>query len=92
MFKCYNICIIYFSLGHKPWYPYDGHYNPIWFTPMFAPRNYRGHWKWCAADEWRKMLDAWVYFIFRIPGFTILKHTARNLGKELFIFVDSMII
>jgi len=60
---------------------------------MFAPRNYRGPWKWYAADEWRKMLDAWVYFIFRIPGFRIIRHTARNLGKgfyyTIYLLVDS---
>jgi len=55
---------------------------------MFFPRNYSGPWKWYAADEWRKMLDAWVYFIFRIPGFTVFRHTTRNLGKGFYYTYD----
>ncbi len=90
--KCCSYYNYIFSLGHKPWYPHDVHYKPIWFVPMFAPQNYRGPWKWYAADEWRKMLDAWVYFIFKIPGFRIFKTTTRNLGKHFFlrcIFLNS---
>jgi hypothetical protein len=78
---------IYNSQGYdRTWYPHDIHYNAIWeFVARFCPLNYRGAWLWYAADEWRKMFDAWVFFIFNIPGIEVFRTTTMGLGKLLFL-------
>jgi len=85
----YKICSYIFiylsSQGFRPWYPHDIHYNVIWeLVARFTPLNYRGAWLWYSADEWRKMFDAWVFFIFRIPGIEVFRTATMGLGKLLF--------
>jgi len=54
----------------------------IWeFVARFCPLNYSGAWLWYAADEWRKMFDAWVFFIFNIHGIEVFRTTTMGLGK-----------
>ena len=48
--------------------------------PQFRPENYHGNWMLGAADEWRKMLDAWAWFCFEMPGFIIVHTPDMGLG------------
>ena len=37
--------------------------------------------KYFANNEWNKMMDAWVYFCFKIDGFEIFLTKTKGLGK-----------
>jgi hypothetical protein len=71
--------------GAKCWCPDSPHYTHIWdMIPQFCPENYHGNWLLIASDEWRKMLDAWAWFCFQMPGFFIV-HTA-DMGLGIVVF------
>jgi hypothetical protein len=57
--------------------------------PQFCPENYHGNWMLAAADEWRKMLDAWAWFCFEMPGFFIVHTPDKGFGiyKPVFKYV-----
>ena len=52
--------------------------------PQFCPENYHGNWLLVAADEWRKMLDAWAWFCFQMPVFFIVHTPDMGLGILFF--------
>jgi hypothetical protein len=58
---------------------------------MFAPPNYHGARKGYAAVECRKMFDAWVSFIFKIPDFQVYTTTDMTLGMYYTTFIFSLI-
>ena len=39
-----------------------------------------------AADEWRKMFDAWSFFCFKIAGFEIVRTDRMGLGIVWVLF------
>ena len=54
--------------------------------PQFCLENYHGNWLLVAADEWRKMLDAWAWFCFQMSGFFIVHPPDMGLGIVFFMY------
>jgi hypothetical protein len=83
-----NICYNFIKRqGYKPWYRYDPNYNTIWeIVTMFARVRSHGRWSLYVADEWRKMFDAWAFFIFKIPGFMVFRTQLMGLGMFIYLY------
>ena len=77
-----NIIDINIRSGGRPWYPFDSNFSHKWDFPYaHCTDDYDGSIMYYAADEWRKMFDAWNFFCFKIPGFEIVRTPTMGLGS-----------
>lgn len=73
----------------KPWYRHDTNYNYRWDYSLYgSPGEVLDfiH-KFYVNIEWTKMMDAWVFFCFRIEGFEVFDTLTMGLGKLILLVI-----
>jgi hypothetical protein len=74
---------IFLYINIRSWYPFDSNFSHKWDFPYaHCIDNYDCSIMYYAADEWRKMFDAWKFFCFKIPGFEIVRTPTMGLGSS----------
>ena len=77
-----NNIFIFFRSGSRPWYEFDDNYVYIWDITLYYGSDAERINKYFAKNEWNKMMDAWVYFCFKIDGFEIFLTETKGLGMK----------
>jgi hypothetical protein len=60
---------------------FDDNYNYIWDFSVYCGNDLERIPRYFGKNEWNKMMDAWVYFCFKIDGFEIFLTETKGLGK-----------